>query len=75
MSLEDDTTAVSPAPGERNADAAAVEKKNDGESTPKLSKNQLKKLAKGKGEKKKDKDKPAWNQPGEGKKAKAKKKE
>lgn len=35
---------------------------------PQLSKNQLKKLAKGKG--KKDKPKPTWNQPGEGKKKK-----
>jgi len=41
--------------------------------TTKLSKNQLKKLAKGQGlEKKKTKDKPTWNQPGEGKKAKEK---
>eukprot|EP00804_Cyclotella_cryptica_P014278 CCRYP_018663-RD/>CCRYP_018663-RD protein AED:0.25 eAED:0.25 QI:5961/0.83/0.85/1/0.83/0.71/7/0/186 len=39
----------------------------DGEA-PRLSKNQLKKLAKGKG--KKDKPKPTWNQPGEGKKKK-----
>ena len=41
--------------------------------TTKLSKNQLKKLAKGQGlDKKKTKDKPTWNQPGEGKKAKEK---
>jgi valyl-tRNA synthetase len=75
MSLEDDATAVSPEPGEGSADAAA-DGKTDVESTtttPKLSKNQLKKLAKGQGgEKKKVKEKPTWNQPGEGKKAKAK---
>lgn len=43
-------------------------------STTKLSKNQLKKLAKGQSlDKTKDKkDKPTWNQPGEGKKAKEK---
>ena len=71
MSLEDDVTAASPAPGEESADAA--DGKTDVESTtPKLSKNQLKKLAKGQGEKKKVKEKLTWNQPGEGKKAKAK---
>ena len=76
LNLEDDATAASPEPGDGSADAAA-DGKTDVESTatttPKLSKNQLKKLAKGQGgEKKKTKEKPTWNQPGEGKKAKAK---
>ena len=59
------------------AAASSASGKSDTESgpMPKLSKNQLKKLAKGHGEKKKVKDKPTWNPPGEGKKAKAKEEE
>ena len=62
MSLEDVTTTV---PTNDDPDTS---------TTTKLSKNQLKKLAKGQSlDKKKDKkDKPTWNQPGEGKKAKEK---
>jgi valyl-tRNA synthetase len=71
MSLENDATAASPAQGA--PDPIAVDEKNEVESTAlKLSKNQLKKLAKGQGEKKKIKEKPTWNQPGEGRKAKTK---
>jgi valyl-tRNA synthetase len=64
MSLEDVTTTVP-----TNDDPLV-----DTSTTTKLSKNQLKKLAKGQSlDKKKDKkDKPTWNQPGEGKKAKEK---
>ena len=76
MSLDADATAASPAQNEggvADADPVVADEKHEFESTmPKLSKNQLKKLAKGQGEKKKVKDKPTWNQPGEGKKAKAK---
>ena len=61
MSLEE-TTAPAPAP-------AASDVPLDPETGKPLSKNQLKKLAKGKG-KKETKDKPQWNQPGEGKKKK-----
>ena len=66
MSLQE-KSADAPAP----APAAAADAPAGGEK--KLSKNQLKKLAKGKGKKDK-KDKPKWNQPGEGKKKKDDKK-
>jgi len=59
MRLEDGP-APAPVDGSAAAAAAVGEKK--------LSKNQLKKLAKNKGKKKKEK--PQWNQPGEGKKKK-----
>lgn len=63
MSLEDKPATAAAAPD----GATAVPAEGGGEK--KLSKNQLKKLAKGKGKKDK-KDKPKWNQPGEGKKKK-----
>lgn len=65
MSLEE-KAAAAPAPADGTATTTDAPPAAEGEQ--KLSKNQLKKLAKNKGKKKKEK--PTWNQPGEGKKKK-----
>ena len=67
MSLQEKPADAPSAAANTTAPDAAVPA-HDGDEK-KLSKNQLKKLAKGKGKKDK-KDKPNWNQPGEGKKKK-----
>jgi len=66
-----ETMSLQEKPADAPAPAAATEGTADAPAggEKKLSKNQLKKLAKGKGKKDK-KDKPKWNQPGEGKKKK-----
>jgi valyl-tRNA synthetase len=70
-SIEVSTTATSE-PSSASALAAAAEGGVNGDGgasdETKLSKKQMKKLAKGKGKEKKEK--PTWNQPGEGKKKK-----
>lgn len=72
MSLEDKAPAAEAAPAAASGDAAAVDPTIDPATGKKLSKNALKKLAKGKGKKKKEK--PQWGVPGEGKKKKDKEK-